>query len=169
MAKKNIMKKYFTKFIRFGKYKTKDGKELSCVDCAQGEELDRINLVEHNKWNRYWNLVSKKNNNTISLEETQELENMVVCLAPEDLMPADEIRFIDGHYNDLFRVRNMSEIMINGCVNLAVWNDEYHTTLYRKQDDGTYTGGRCFHICEMGEIAHRNEWNYYPLEREVLV
>lgn len=168
MVKKKRMKKYFTKFIRFGKYKTNDGKNLRCVDYAQGEELDKIKFVEDNEINRYWSLLSRRNNKTITLEEETELNDMVFTLAPEDVMPADEIRFIDGHYNELFKVRNMSEVMVNGHVNLAVMNDEYHTTLYTKQEDGTYAGGRCYHICEMGEIAHRNQWVYYPLETEVV-
>lgn len=72
-----------------------------------------------------------------------------------------DIRFIDSHYNDLFRVAD------GGCIQIDTGNetvikpctfiDEYHTQI----------GNNVFHICEFAEVMERNG-NTYQKEPEIV-
>ena len=168
------MKKYLTQFLYYGTLVDKDGVIYENLENPKyGEELDTIRVVRYDNAERYRRLRLWHNNKSyhyeLTKEEVAEMESYVMSLPYTDVEPADNIRFIDGKYNKKFIVKNLSEVMINGCVNLAVYIDEYHTALYHKEKDGRYTCSRLYHICEMGEIADRNGWVMYPVEKEAEV
>lgn len=68
-----------------------------------------------------------------------------------------DIRFIDSHYKDLFRVPDGGFIQINypdeTVLKQCTFIDEYHTQV----------GNNVFHICQFAEIMERNG-NYYQAE-----
>lgn len=72
-------------------------------------------------------------------------------------MENKEIRFIDSHYNELFRIPDGCQITIHypdGHKENRVcqYIDDYHT----------YINGVCFHICQFAEIMERNGNKYSP-------
>lgn len=165
------MRKYFTRYLRFGsRVADRNGNIYKCIELSEGEELDTVCVVRYDNAYRFnvlrqWDLNSSFCRK-LTDEERREMEDYKLTLPYEEIEPADEIRFIDGHYNDRFRVRNLSEVSINGNIYLAVYRDEYHTALYRKKGELEYSYGNCYHICEMGEIADRCNWVYFPCEKK---
>lgn len=76
-------------------------------------------------------------------------------------MENKEIRFIDSHYNELFRIPDGGQITIHypdGHKENRVcqYIDDYHT----------YINGVCFHICQFAEIMEHNKQTYTPAETE---
>lgn len=74
-------------------------------------------------------------------------------------MENKEIRFIDSHYNELFRIPDGGQITIHypdGHKENRVcqYIDDYHT----------YINGVCFHICQFAEIMEQNKQTYTPAE-----
>ena len=74
-------------------------------------------------------------------------------------MQNKEIRFIDSHYNELFRIPDGGKIEIQydtGEKNIreCKYIDEYHTKI----------GSNVFHICEFAEIMERNGSTYKAVE-----
>ena len=72
------------------------------------------------------------------------------------------IRFIDSQYNDLFSIRDGSNIKITGygdviSIKKCRFLDEYHTEVE----------GTCYHICQFAEIMEKNGYKYEPAEMEV--
>lgn len=72
-------------------------------------------------------------------------------------MENKEIRFIDSHYNELFRIKDGESITVNrfdGVTNDYVCKhlDSYHTEI----------SGHCYHICEFAEFMERNGNTYRP-------
>ena len=70
-----------------------------------------------------------------------------------------EIRFIDSHYNELFRIPDGGQIMITthdgGKIRAnCKYIDEYHTDI----------DGRCYHICQWAELNEQNGRTYAPAE-----
>ena len=74
-------------------------------------------------------------------------------------MDNKEIRFIDSHYNELFRIPDGGQIMITtpdgGKIRAnCKYIDEYHTDI----------DGRCYHICQWAELNEQNGRTYAPTE-----
>ncbi len=167
------MKKYFTKFLRFNKIVNGEGTEYECLDYPHCE-VDTVKAVKSSVYDRYELLSAWKRNKLITPEQVVEMEGYVETLDTADIIPVDTIRICDKNWDTLFEIRNMSEIQItvpwNNSTNtyLAVRDDEYHTTLYRKKEDVTYGYSDVFHIHQMGEIAGKNDWIIRPLETEVV-
>ena len=72
-------------------------------------------------------------------------------------MENKEIRFIDSHYNELFRIedgRNITVNVYNGTQKeyTCKYLDEYHFEI----------SGHCYHICEFAELMERNGNTYRP-------
>ena len=70
-----------------------------------------------------------------------------------------QIRFIDSHYNELFRIPDGGKIEIQydtGEKNIreCKYIDEYHTKI----------GSTVFHICEFAEVMERNNATYKPID-----
>ncbi len=70
-----------------------------------------------------------------------------------------QIRFIDSHYNELFRIPDGGQIMITtndgGKIRAnCKYIDEYHTDI----------DGRCYHICQWAELNEKNGRTYSPAE-----
>mgnify|MGYP000146429029 CR=1 FL=1 len=67
-----------------------------------------------------------------------------------------DIRFIDSHYKDLFRVPDGGCIQIHypdeTLVKPCKFIDEYHTQI----------GTNVFHICQFAEVMERNHADFYP-------
>lgn len=65
-----------------------------------------------------------------------------------------DIRFIDSHYKDLFRIPDGSCVQIHypdeTVIKPCVFIDEYHTRV----------GYNVFHICQFAEIMERNGATY---------
>lgn len=75
-----------------------------------------------------------------------------------------EIRFIDSHYNELFRIPDGGSVVItheNGeqGVNVCKYLDDYHFEL----------GGECLHICQFAEIMERNGSTVEPEKEPEMV
>lgn len=75
-------------------------------------------------------------------------------------MEQKEIRFIDSHYNELFRIPDNSKINIkyaDGHIEerICKYLDEYHTEI----------NGNCFHICQWAELMEAQGNTYYPAEK----
>lgn len=73
-----------------------------------------------------------------------------------------DIRFIDSHYRDLFRIPDGGTIQVHSSDNSVVikpckFIDEYHTQI----------GNNVFHICQFAEIMERNG-SYYQAEPEIM-
>ena len=72
-------------------------------------------------------------------------------------MEQKEIRFIDSHYNELFRIKDGESITVkfsDGSVSdrKCTYIDDYHTKI----------GYDVFHICEFAELMERNGSTYRP-------
>lgn len=68
-----------------------------------------------------------------------------------------EIRFIDSHYRELFRIPD------GGSITVTYENGETHTSKCRYLDEyHTEIDGRCYHICQFAEIMERNGYAYEP-------
>ena len=72
-------------------------------------------------------------------------------------MENNEIRFIDSHYNELFRIKDGESIMVkfsDGSVSdrKCTYIDDYHTKI----------GHNVFHICEFAELMERGGSTYRP-------
>ena len=72
-------------------------------------------------------------------------------------MEQKEIRFIDSHYNELFRIKDGESITVkfsDGSMSdgKCTYIDEYHTKI----------GYDVFHICEFAELMERNGSTYRP-------
>lgn len=71
-------------------------------------------------------------------------------------MPNYDIRFIDSHYKEQFRIPDGSWVEISfpdGAVTARCkWLDEYHTQI----------GERCFHICQFAELLERENGTCRP-------
>lgn len=68
-----------------------------------------------------------------------------------------DIRFIDSHYKDLFRLPDGGSIRItfadgDSAVRKCTYIDEYHTQV----------GNNVFHICQFAELMERNGSTYKP-------
>ena len=68
-----------------------------------------------------------------------------------------DIRFIDSHYKDLFRLPDGGSIRITyadgeSAVRKCSYIDEYHTQI----------GNSVFHICQFAELMERNGSTYQP-------
>ena len=68
-----------------------------------------------------------------------------------------DIRFIDSHYKDLFRLPDGGSIRITfsdgeSAVRKCSYIDEYHTLI----------GKNVFHICQFAELMERNGSTYQP-------
>lgn len=76
-------------------------------------------------------------------------------------MEEKEIRFIDPHYRELFRIKDGEKIIITTergekLERECHYIDEYHTQV------GNYP----FHICEFAECMQRNGNTYEPKEKQ---
>ena len=71
-----------------------------------------------------------------------------------------DIRFIDSHYNDLFKIVDGGCVQINygdeKVIKPCTYIDAYHTQI----------GNNVFHICEFAEIMERHG-NTYQKEPEI--
>ena len=72
-------------------------------------------------------------------------------------MNEKEIRFIDSHYNELFKIPDGGQIAIkypdgHSENRVCKYIDEYHTAI----------NGVCFHICEWAEYMELNKRQYLP-------
>lgn len=68
-----------------------------------------------------------------------------------------EIRFIDSHYNELFRIKDGESITVkfsDGSMSdrKCTYIDDYHTKI----------GYNVFHICEFAELMERGKSTYRP-------
>lgn len=75
-----------------------------------------------------------------------------------------DIRFIDSHYKDLFRLPDGGSIRITyadgeSAVRKCTYIDEYHTQI----------GNSVFHICQFAELMERNGSTYQPEKEETLM
>jgi hypothetical protein len=71
------------------------------------------------------------------------------------------IRFIDSHYNELFRIADGEQIVITEMTGekkecTCRYIDEYHTAV----------GNSLYHICEFAELMERRGASYAPMEPE---
>ena len=69
----------------------------------------------------------------------------------------NEIRFIDSHYNELFRIKDGESITVkfsDGSMSdrKCTYIDDYHTKI----------GYNVFHICEFAELMERGKTTYRP-------
>lgn len=74
-----------------------------------------------------------------------------------------DIRFIDSHYKDLFRLPDGGSIRITfsdgeSVVRKCSYIDEYHTLI----------GNNVFHICQFAELMERNGSIYKPEPESVV-
>ncbi|MDD6915133.1 MAG: hypothetical protein PUJ07_02535, partial [Eubacteriales bacterium] len=72
-------------------------------------------------------------------------------------MEQKEIRFIDSHYNELFRIKDGESITVkfsDGSMSdrKCTYIDDYHTKI----------GYDVFHICEFAELMERGKSTYRP-------
>lgn len=77
-------------------------------------------------------------------------------MANENNPNGQDIRFIDSHYKDLFRIPDGGFIQIERpgetVVRQCAFIDEYHTRV----------GYEVFHICQFAEVMERNNTKYVP-------
>ena len=166
------MKKYFTKFLRLNKIVDNEGTEYECLDYPHGE-VDTVRAVKSSDFDRYDLLRAWKNNKIIAPEGEVEMEGYVVTLNTADIMPIDTIRICNENWDDVFEIRNLSELSITfpydntTAIYLAVREGSSHVSLLKKKEDGTYGYSNVYHIHQLGEIAGRNGWVITPIESEV--
>lgn len=72
-----------------------------------------------------------------------------------------DIRFIDSHYNELFRVPD------GGCVQIDYGSETVVKPCTYIDDYHTMVGNNVFHICEFAEVMERNG-NIYQKEPEIM-
>ena len=74
-------------------------------------------------------------------------------------MDNKEIRFIDSHYNELFRIPD------GGKIEITYENGEKHIRECKYIDDyHTKIGNNTFHICQFAETMERTGNTYKPLD-----
>ena len=71
------------------------------------------------------------------------------------------IRFIDSHYNELFRIKDGERIVVTSswgekCEHTCRYIDDYHCEV----------GNNLFHICEFAERMDQNKANYEPKNKD---
>ena len=72
-------------------------------------------------------------------------------------MENKDIRFIDSHYNELFRIEDGRNIIVN------VYNGSQKEYTCKYLDDYHFEiSGHCYHICEFAELMERNGNTYRP-------
>lgn len=67
------------------------------------------------------------------------------------------IRFIDSHYNELFRIKDGEKIIVT-----SAWGDKSELTCRYIDDYHTEVGNNLFHICEFAERMEQNKATYEP-------
>lgn len=77
-------------------------------------------------------------------------------------MDNKEIRFIDSHYNELFRIPD------GGKIEITYENGEKHIRECKYIDDyHTKVGNNTFHICQFAETMERNGNTYKPVQTPI--
>lgn len=149
------MDKEFAKYMKYGKLvtHTPDGENYKIVDIefGFGNKLDKdsVKCVAKCNLNRYELLRAWSNNHVgLTEDQRQEMNDYMVELPFDDLEPANTVRFITPHYENLFEVKDLSIVMVNDTPYRVVYQDETHMDL--RNPDGSYGMGT-FHICEFAE------------------
>lgn len=160
--KVNKMVKSFIRYIRFG-HRVRSlytGEEYKLVEDLKDE--GETKAVKPEDYGRYIRLSAKGNGN-LSEDEKIELERMIIPIRYTGIEPADIVRFIDSQYNELFRVKNLGRILLNGKEKRVAYIDDYHFTF--TDDAGPYS---CFHICQFAELVEKNGMQLEPVKKDVV-
>lgn len=67
------------------------------------------------------------------------------------------IRFIDSHYNELFRIKDGEKIIVT-----SAWGEKTEHTCRYIDDYHTEVGRNLLHICEFAERMEQNKATYEP-------
>ena len=76
-------------------------------------------------------------------------------IAVSDVEPADKIRFITPDYKDIFHVRDLGAVSVNGKVAHVTYIDATHFTFMDTFAMNVYGG--CFHICQFAELCEKEK------------
>ena len=158
----NKIVKHFYRHLRFG-HRVRSlytGEEYKLVEDLNDE--GETKAVKPDDYDRYIRLSAKGNGN-LSEDEKTELERMIVPIRYTGIEPADMVRFIDSQYNELFRVKNLGRILLDGKEKRVAYIDDYHFTF----TDGAGPYG-CFHICQFAELVEKNGMQLEPVKKDVV-
>lgn len=159
----NKMVKSFIRYIRFG-HRVRSlytGEEYKLVEDLKEE--GETKAVKTKDYSRYLELTAKETSNLSEIEKI-ELERMIVPIRYTGIEPADVVRFIDPHYNTLFKVKNLGKILLDGQEKRVVYIDDYHFTFCT---EGTNPYG-CLHICQFAEMVEKNGIKLEPVKKDVV-
>lgn len=125
------------------RYRIVGGIRYAQAPVKENADVRKLLCVSEEVQARYKLLCVWAANGRITEEQERERCSYEELLPVDDLEPDDYIRFITSSYKDLFRVRNLSYITINGEARRVVYIDPTH--FY------TVPGINCYHICEFAE------------------
>jgi len=168
------MEKTYAEYMKWGKLvkNVATGKIYKLVEDMNGEKddvrvvsmnnLDRYNLLH--AWVRNWeqNSMGFRESFTGNIEDCKvEVQGYEEYVNITDIEPHNTIRFITSNYQDKFRVKDLSDILMDGNVRKVVYLDETHFTFT------VGSGGfGCFHICQYAELCEKNGIEVLPIESE---
>ena len=167
-----MIAKTLRKYMRYGKlvesdwtgetYKLLDDMDESkeFVKAVNTSDLRRFDLLS--AWVRNWDSDSsgfrkRFEENGEDIEAVRaERESFITELKCDNVSTADKVRFITPNYENLFEVKNLGKVLVNGKAKPVYYIDECHF--------GFIEHGCIYHICELAELAERNGIKVEPLQ-----
>lgn len=158
------MDKKLSIFFRYNKVKDKNGTEYKVQIGHQGQEYDIVPAVKcEDEW-EYDKLNLARQQRELTAEEEIRLKELEVMLPVKDIESADFVRFITPKYKSKFIIRNLDKVLYKGeRYIVAGYGDDYHMSLYRIKEDGSFGYGGLYHICEFAEMCERTGATVEPL------
>ena len=158
------MDKKLSRFFRFNKVKDKKGTEYKVQIDHPGKEYDLVPAVKCTDESEYDRLIMARQVRELTAEEEGRIKELEVLLLIEEIESADFVRFISPKYDTLFRMRNLDYVLYKGEKYLvAGYGDDYHMSLHRVMEDGSFGYGGIYHICEFAEMCARYGITVAPL------
>lgn len=152
------MKKEDRKYMRFGKLVSLNGVTYKLYE-DMSEEKETVKAVREENVGRYSRLRAWSQNSVgLTEEQRKEMEGYEEEIACDACEPANMIRFIDSHYHDLFKIRDLESVIVgDNKVYRAVYIDSTHMWMI-----GEKGWPNVYHICEFAEMRERNGLSVRP-------
>ena len=150
------MDKQYAKYMTWGKQvKTiTDGNVYKLIENMDADK-DTVLAINVNNWERYRLLKAWSGNQVgVTDEQRKEMEGYVETLFIDSVVPHNKIRFITPDYKELFEVKDLEDVLINGEPHKVAYIDEAHFTFV---GESLALYGGCLHICQFAEICERNK------------
>ncbi len=113
-----------------------------------------------------WRLLRAWNENGVLERKPQEERETLLAekagyeteVLVSDLESAEEIRIVNGEWDDVFIIPNFGHILVNGEERVVIYHDETHFELRRPES----RYGNIYHIHEFGEMCEKHQVDVKP-------